>query len=126
MPPTKKGIYHNLRESKYAVTNDDVVLFFSSLLYRQKFIDGYIENRKIFTDKMSKAAVETPLNMETLADITFYRSIEKRGYFALLKGVEISWEELHRYVLRKMTEKNTPNWCVTQKPRLEERLKIME
>lgn len=126
MPATKKGIYHNLKESNYLITNTEIMFFFSSRMYRKKFMDTYRENRKIFSIKMSKIAVELPLNMETLADITLYKTIEKRGFRAWLKGVDITWDELHKYVLRKMIDKNTLDWYETQKPKLEERLKIME
>lgn len=121
MPPTKRGIYHNLKQSKYTVSNSEIVFFFSSEVYLQKFLDGYQQNRQKFKTKV----FDNPLNMDALADIWFYKQIEKRGFLAWLKGVDIDWHDLHRYALRKMTEKNTLDWQRMQKPKLEERLKIM-
>lgn len=126
MVATKKGIYHNLKESNYTISNNEIVFFFSSPVYLQKFLDGYMQHRKIFVNHLSKVSPENPLNMETLADIEFYKTIEKRGFRTWLRGVDISCEELHKYALRKMTDKNTPVWFKIQKPKLEERLKIME
>lgn len=126
LPATKRGVYHNLKESKYTVSNSEIVFFFSSKFLLTKFMDGYKENRSIFLNKIAKIVVENPLNMTVLADIDFYMSTEKRGFHAMLKGVTIDCEELHRYALRKMTEKNTLDWYVIQKPKLEERLRIME
>ena len=126
MPATKRGIYHNLKESEYTISNSDIVFFFSSQLYRQKFLSGYKNHRKIFEHILSKVAVENMLNMDMLADISFYKIIEKRGFRAWLKGIDISCEEIHRYALRKMIDKNTLDWFEIQKPKLDERLKIME
>jgi hypothetical protein len=125
MPATKKGIYHNLKESKYTVSNSEIVFFFSSEFYLNKFMDGYEKHRLIFLEKMAKIAVENPLNMETLADISFYKTVERRGFRAWLKGVDIKWEELHRYALRKMTEQHTPDWERIETPKLQERKKMM-
>jgi|SRR6185312_650529 len=125
MPPTKRGIYHNLKESKYTISNTEVVFFFSSRFYMRKFLDGYKEYRLFFNKNMSKIAGVNPLNMDILADISYYEDIEKRGFYVWLKGVDISCEDLHRYALRKMTEANTLDWQEIQKPNLEERKKIM-
>jgi hypothetical protein len=117
MPATRKGIYHNLRESKYTISNGEIVFYFSSEFYLHKFLEGYKAHRLSFLEKLAKNVVDNPLNMETLADISYYKSVEKRGFFCRLKGGKINWEELHKYALRKMTEKNTPDWSRTQKPK---------
>ena len=124
MPPTLRGIYHNLKESKYTISNQEIVFFFSSELYLRKFMEGYEDNRKNFIKTLDKITDNNPLNMNTLADITLYKRIEKRGFRAWLKGVDIDWENLHKYALRKMTEKNTPDWLRTPKPKLGEQLKM--
>ena len=126
MPPTKRGIYHNLKESKYTVSDGETVFFFSSRLYMEKFLDGVIEHRNSFLERISKLTPDNALNMGMLADITFYKQIEKRGFRAMVKGVDVSWQDLNRYALRKMTLKNTSEWHETQTPNLKERLKIME
>lgn len=125
MPATKRGIYHNLKESKYTVSNSEIVFFFSSKLYMTKFLEGYKEHREKFLERMDKLTGDIPLNMNTLADITFYIDIEKRGFHAWLKGVSIDCEDLHLYALRKMTLRNTEDWYEIQKPKLDERIKIM-
>lgn len=126
MPVTLRGIFHNLKESTYTVSNSEIVFFFSSEVYLTKFMEGYQENRKKFLDKIEKNVVDVSLNMNTLADISFYKSLEKRGFRAWLKGAEMSWEEIQKYALRKMTEQSTPDWQRIVKPKLKERIKIME
>lgn len=114
MPPTKRGIYHNLKESKYVVSNGDTTLFFSSRLYLTKFLDGYKENRIRFTRRF-KNTIESPHNLDTLADISFYKRIEKRGFYVLLKGVVVDWKSLHLYALEQMTEPNSKDWHEIQR-----------
>lgn len=121
MPATKKGIYHNLKESKYTVSNTETVFFFSSKLYMMKFMDGYEQNRKIFFQRMAKIVGRVPLNLSTLADISFYQTVEKRGFRAMLKGVDITETDLYQYSLRKMTQNVTPDWKVITAPRISER-----
>lgn len=123
MPITKRGIYHNLKESKYVASNNEVTFFFSSELYLNKFVNEYEINRIIFLEKMAKIVVDSYLNMEILADITFYCNIEKRGFLAWLHGVEISREELHKYALRKMNENDSSKWVVTDRPNLKQRFR---
>jgi hypothetical protein len=126
MPKTLRGVYHNLRESKYTISNSEVVFFFSSPPYLDKFMRDYQTHRVEFNRKIDKIVNDTPLNMDVLADINLYETYEKRGFYVTLKGVEISCDELHQYALRKMTEKNSPNWSKIQKPKLHERIKSME
>ena len=120
MPATKRGIYHNLKESKYVVSNSEITFFLSSELYLNKFLEGYQENRIKTAKRM-----DVFFNTDTLADIQFYKCIEKRGFYCWLKGVELTWHDLHAYALRKMTEKNTLDWQRIAKPKLGERLKTM-
>lgn len=124
MPATLRGIYHNLRESKYIVTNDEIFFFFSSQKYMEKYLNGYKEFRRDYVNKI-KMYKMIHLNMETLADIVFYVQTEKRGFHAQLKGANISWQEIQKYALRKMIEKNTKDWQETQRTKLGERLKSM-
>lgn len=126
MPKTLRGVYHNLKESKYTISNSEVVFFFSSPPYLEKFMRDYQTHRIEFNRRIDKIVNETPLNMDVLADINLYENYEKRGFRACLKGVDVSCEELHQYALRKMTEKNTPNWSKIQKPKLHERIRNME
>lgn len=126
MPATKRGIYHNLKESNYIVSNGEIIFFFSSRVYLNKFMSCYNEHRETFLEQNKKIGIVPVLNMRTLADIILYNDTEKRGFCAWLKGVEISWTEIHRYALRKMTEKNTLDWYEMQKPKLEERIRLME
>lgn len=126
MPATKRGIFHNLKESNYTISNTEIMFFFSSQLYLQKFIDEYKQNRVQLFDRIDTKGTLKYLNMETLADIMLYQRIEKRGFRAWLKGVDITCENLHRYALRRMIEANTLDWYVMRKPKLDERIRIME
>jgi hypothetical protein len=126
MPPTIRGVFHNLKESEYVVSNKEITFFFSSETYLNKFLETYQEERKKLQERTKKELTHVNFNMNTLADITLYKTIEKRGFLARLKGVDMKWEDLEKYVLRKMTDDYTHNWSRIAKPRLSERFKSME
>ena len=126
MPPTRRGIYHNLKESEYTVSNSEIVFFFSSKVYKEKFLREYKENRKDFQNRIIKQGKDIPINLDIIADITLYENIEKRGFRACVGGVDTSCENLYQYALRLVTKKNTLDWYEIQKPKLSERRKSME
>lgn len=80
-------------------------------------MEGYKNHRKIFNHKMSKKTVEKAMNFSMLADLSYYMSTEKRGFRAVMKGAELSCQELNQYALQQMTEPNMPDWYVIQKQR---------
>src|SRR5574339_966930 len=127
MPATRWGVYHNLKESEYVVSNSEITFSFSSEFLLNKFIDGYKDYRKTFL-KNAKADInrnQLTLNLKTLADIIYYKSVEKRGFLARLKGVDLTWDDLQKYACRKMIERNTQDWLRIPKPKLSERLKTI-
>jgi hypothetical protein len=126
MPPTIRGVFHNLKESEYVVSNKEITFFFSSETYLNKFLETYQDERKKLQERTKKELTHVNFNMNTLADITLYKTIEKRGFLARLKGVDMKWEDLEKYVLRKMTDDYTHNWSRIAKPKLRERFKSME
>lgn len=121
MPITRRGVYHNLKESKYTVSNSDIVFFFSSEHTLNKFMDGYRKQRE--NDNFYGELNGTPLNMDIVSDIEFYKKCEKRGFYVWLKGVSISYEELYQYALRLMSLKNSPEWKRIDRPKTVERFR---
>jgi Phi-29-like late genes activator (early protein GP4) len=105
VPITRGGIYHNLRESKYTVSNSEIVFFFSSELYLKKFLKEYQHNRETYRKRINH-----PLNTDILADIETYEDIEKRGFFARFKRDKISKDDLYNYALRKMKDQESYDW----------------
>ena len=125
MPPTRRGIYHNLKESEYTVSNSEIVFFFSSKVYQEKFLREYRENRETFRNRLIKTGKDIPINLDIIADITLYETVEKRGFRACVGGVDTSCENLYQYALRLVTKKNTLDWYEIQKPKLSERRRSM-
>jgi hypothetical protein len=122
MPCTQRGVYHNLKESKYTISNSEVVFFFSSEYILNKFLDGYRGHRNKYLKRLEKLDNAIPLNMEIMADIKYYKTIEKRGFRATLKGIEIDHEQLYQYSLRKMGENKPLEWFKVVNPRTLERM----
>ena len=99
MPISRGGVYHNLKESKYVVSENDVTYFFSSRLYRKMFLNGRLDNRITFKQKISRCSPE--LYSDDLADISWYKHVEKRGFRIKLRGREANWHETLKYALEQ-------------------------
>jgi len=110
LPKTKRGIYHNLRESTYTVSNSEIVFFFSSMVYLHKFLEGYKENRDLVQKRFGSLSDGIFINTDLLADVHYYEQIEKRGCYAKRKGSAVSCPELYQYALQNLTNKNTNDW----------------
>jgi uncharacterized FlgJ-related protein len=52
MTATRRGVYHNLKESKYAVSNTEIAFFFSSEFVMNKFLNGYSEHREKYKKRI--------------------------------------------------------------------------
>ena len=91
MPKTAKGIYHDLRESKYSISIDDIEYFFSSKLYRDKFERELQRNRDKYDWFFNGKKLD--LNFNTLADISLYVIIEKRVPI-IMNSCEYNYEYL--------------------------------
>jgi hypothetical protein len=113
MPATAKGIFHNLRESKYVISNSEITFYFSSKFYLNKFMAEYPDHREKFQNRMETLLKDSPFNVNTLADIKLYKDIEKRGFFVKLLNVKITEDELNKYALRCMTNRETLEWVIT-------------
>lgn len=110
MPPTKRGIFHNLKESEYGASCNGVLLFFSSEKYLLKFLGEYKNNRKRVLDQIKKISPICVYNFDLFSDLSLYSIVEKRGFRAKVEGCEVTCEELQEYALREMTKPNSNDW----------------
>jgi hypothetical protein len=112
MPATKRGVYHNLRESKYAVSNSEIAFFFSSEFVMNKYLSGYKDNREKRKKRLGNLLIDTPYNLDLVSDICFYQEVEKRGFYSKFKNVVLKKDDLYKYALRKMSDENTLEWVI--------------
>ena len=96
-------------ESEYTVSDNEIVFFFSSAFYRNKFLNTYQEHRNAVWRIMDKLLDGITFNADLLADLNLYETIETRGFYATLKGREVPCKELYQYALQKLTEPSSPN-----------------
>lgn len=115
MPPfftmkTKRGIYLDLRKSTYTFTPIDIpeiTFYFSSKFYRNKFANIYNEEVQRFNQALNNV-YKNKFNIygDLLALIRLYCLIEKRGFYLIYKGVEITCvDDLAFVVIPNSTEK---------------------
>lgn len=124
MGKTLRGIFHNIKESTYTISNTEIVFFFSSKLYMNKFMEEYQNNRIKVNEQTNKIMDNPPLNMNMLADVALYKRIEKRGFYVWMKELTLSCDDLHDYAVRRMKIEQTLNWYQYERPTLENRLRM--
>ena len=88
-------IYYDIKEATYFYTIYNIRLYFSSKFYMNKYkneVEGYInrEAQKI------KVKYKLNINMNLLLALSYYKKIEKRGFYAynMTKEKEIKENEV--------------------------------
>lgn len=94
---TKAGIYLNLDESTYKVKKFELLFYFSSVLYMEKFnknVEKYVEMENIKLANKTKLVI----NFNKLFAISYYQKIEKRGFKIkdTLRNKEIKQYSIYR------------------------------
>ena len=87
-----RGIYYDLKESEYFVkmniNNEKIILYFSSLFIRKKFLDNVGE---YIHDENSKLSITYKIDIDAtkLLILSYYKKLEKRGFRVLINDKEI-------------------------------------
>lgn len=81
-------VYHDLNDSTYIFTFEKLDFYFSSNLYREKFIRQYVNYIKDETMKL-KLKFKCNINFDEMILLLLYKNIEKRGFRVLYKGKEL-------------------------------------
>lgn len=103
MGKTIAGVYHNIEESEFVVTDGHLYIFFTSSSTMKKFLAGYEENRQKMNEKFEKIVKdEIEINQDVLFDLFFYKKCEKRGFYCIFNGQEINEEGFKTYAIQKM------------------------
>ena len=77
---TKNGICLNIKESYYHVIRYGLIFYFSSKLY----LDKFVQNVDNFVNEEScklKNKYKLNFNFDTFFAISYYKKIEKRGFY---------------------------------------------
>ena len=82
-------IYNDLNESNYTFRYDDLVLYFSSQFYQEKFIREF---RHFLKDETIKLKIKFKCNIycDEMILLLLYKKIEKRGFKVLYKSKELN------------------------------------
>lgn len=87
-----RGIYYDIKESdyytKFNINNEEIVLYFSSLFLRKKFLDNvgnYIHSENL------KLTIQYKIDIDAtkLLILSYYKKLEKRGFRVLINDKEI-------------------------------------
>lgn len=85
MTMTRNGIVYNLYKSPYLIGLNGITFYFSSKNHLEKFTEKMTENRELISYSLSKRFGIT-INVNMIADITLYATIETRGFLIEHKG----------------------------------------
>lgn len=81
-------IYNDINESNYTFKYDDLVFYFSSNFYKEKFIKEHIN---FVLDETMKLKIKFKCNIycDEMILLLLYKKIEKRGFKVEYKGKEL-------------------------------------
>lgn len=82
-------IYNDLNESNYTFKYDDLVFYFSSQFYLEKFTREYSQFLKDETMKL-KIKFKCNIYCDEMILLLLYKKIEKRGFKVLYKNNELN------------------------------------
>ena len=82
-------IYNDINESIYTFKYDDLVFYFSSQFYLEKFIKDHIN---FIRDETMKLKIKFKCNIycDEMILLLLYKKIEKRGFKVLYKNNELN------------------------------------
>lgn len=82
-------IYNDINESTYTFKYDDLVFYFSSQFYQEKFTREY---SRFLKDETMKLKIKFKCNIycDEMILLLLYKKIEKRGFKVLYKNNELS------------------------------------
>lgn len=81
-------VYNDIKESNYTFKYDDLVFYFSSQFYKEKFKRIYTQFLK---DEKMKLKIKFKCNIycDEMILLLLYKKIEKRGFKVKYKGKEL-------------------------------------
>lgn len=82
-------IYNDLNESNYTFKYDNLVFYFSSQFYQEKFIREY---KQFLKDETMKLKIKFKCNIycDEMILLLLYKKIEKRGFKVTFKDEELN------------------------------------
>ena len=81
-------VYNDINESNYTFKYDDLVFYFSSQFYQEKFTREYSQFLKDETMKL-KIKFKCNIYCDKMILLLLYKKIEKRGFKVEYKGKEL-------------------------------------
>jgi len=93
-----KKIFYNILESEYTFETNNLIFYFSSTLYLEKFMERYFDNRIEMCYRLS-SRYNIAFDCDDYFDTILYSSIEKRGFRIYDKKSEVFFKCLNKVKL---------------------------
>lgn len=89
-----RGIYYQLEESTYKVTNGILTFHFSSNVTAHKFVERHEGFREKMYEKFTRHIGPDFINLNVYFDYLLYKKMEKRGFYLTFEGRHLEEEDL--------------------------------
>lgn len=70
----------------------------------------YKQQREKFTNRVELKNQTIPLNFDTLSDLLLYQELETRGFLVRINTIRVSFNDIYKYAVKKMNDKESPVW----------------
>lgn len=101
-----KGVYYDIKDSDYMVSNGQLIFFFSSESNMQKFFKKQNEDKTVKINHLLKSFKQISPSFDLLLDIEFYKTHEKKGFYVLNKNKEVSEKDLLKLAAESVAKEN--------------------
>lgn len=97
-------IYNDINESDYTFKYDDLIFYFSSKFYKEKFIKQHIDYVR---DETIKLQVKFKCNIycDEMILLLLYKKIEKRGFKVTYKNKELQEKYYINFMIHELSYK---------------------
>lgn len=97
-------IYNDINESDYTFKYDDLIFYFSSKFYKEKFIRQHIDYVR---DETIKLQVKFKCNIycDEMILLLLYKKIEKRGFKVTYKNKELQEKYYIDFMINELSYK---------------------
>lgn len=100
---TERGIYYNLKESEYIYKCNEFIFYFSSELYKNKYVETVERFVSVETAKL-EIKYHCKIFIRSMLLVAYYKLIEKRGFYVLVNcGLDKDYVELDKDEVFKIT-----------------------
>lgn len=99
---SKRGVFNNIEDSDYIITDGELILYFTSEHNMNSFINSYKENRETYNEKYNRFIKGVDLIPTIQIDVELYKNSEFKGFHICLGVTKLDEKDIRDISLRRM------------------------